>query len=276
MKEFKPEEHTIVHAYRGSTAHNMYILPEEEMSTDDVDYMGVFIAPIDYYFGLYTKENHETFIGTDDVVMYDIKKFFKLLLKSNPNVLSLLWNKSEMVISKNWVWDEIVKHRHMFSSKDSFKAFNGYAFSQIKKMHHGPSKGYMGEKRKKIFDKFGYDTKNASHLIRLLRMGTEFLSTGYMRVYRTSDRDELISIKRGEWTLDAVTRLAEKEMKSSKFALENSQLPQSIDVEAANDLLVSIMTRYFDCSGLLPQHYFTANDTFGYNPMDSTVIPDFY
>lgn len=34
----------------------------------------------------------------------------------------------------------------------------------------------MGEKRKQLVAKHGYDTKNASHLIRLLRMGMEFLT----------------------------------------------------------------------------------------------------
>ena len=39
--------------------------------------------------------------------------------------------------------------------------------------------------------KYQYDVKNAAHLIRLLRMGTEFLETGRLQVYRTTDADEL-------------------------------------------------------------------------------------
>ena len=49
----------------------------------------------------------------------------------------------------------------------------------------------MGEKRKAIVRKYQYDVKNAAHLIRLLRMGIEFLETGELRVFRAMDAEEL-------------------------------------------------------------------------------------
>ena len=61
-------------------------------------------------------------------------------------------------------------------------------------MERNACKGYMGEKRKRLVEKFGYDTKNASHLIRLLRMGMEFLVDGELHVER-EDAKELLRIK---------------------------------------------------------------------------------
>jgi len=52
----------------------------------------------------------------------------------------------------------------------------------------------MGAKRKSLVEKFGYDTKNAAHLILLLRMGIEFLSVGVLHVKR-HDAQELLEIK---------------------------------------------------------------------------------
>jgi hypothetical protein len=46
------------------------------------------------------------------------------------------------------------------------------------------SGGYMGQKRRESVRRVGYDAKNAAHLIRLLRMGIEFLTEGTMHVER--------------------------------------------------------------------------------------------
>jgi hypothetical protein len=65
------------------------------------------------------------------------------------------------------------------------------------------SGGYMGQKRRELVRRVGYDAKNAAHLIRLLRMGIEFLTEGTIHVER-QDAPELLSIKRGDWPLGSV------------------------------------------------------------------------
>ena len=78
------------------------------------------------------------------------------------------------------------------------RSFNGYAVAQMRKMESGVYKGYMGDKRRSLVERFGYDTKNASHLIRLLRQGAEFLRDGELYVLR-HDASELVAIKRGDF-----------------------------------------------------------------------------
>jgi hypothetical protein len=85
-----------------------------------------------------------------------------------------------------------------------------------------------------------YDVKNAAHLIRLLRMGAEFLQTGRLQVYRTTDADELKLIKRGGWTLDQVKREAERLFAGIEKARAWSPLPPGPDESAANELLMQI------------------------------------
>lgn len=48
----------------------------------------------------------------------------------------------------------------------------------------------MGKKRRELVIRVGYDSKKAVHLIRLLRMGIEFLTEGTMYVER-ADGPEL-------------------------------------------------------------------------------------
>jgi hypothetical protein len=48
--------------------------------------------------------------------------------------------------------------------------------------------------RTELVDKFGYDTKHAMHLVRLIRMAKEILIEGVVHVYR-DDREELMDIR---------------------------------------------------------------------------------
>jgi len=94
--------------------------------------------------------------------------------------------------------------------------------------------------------KYQYDVKNAAHLIRLLRMGSEFLGTGALQVHRTSDADELKVIKRGGWTLDQVKAEAEGLFAGVEAARARSPLPPEPDVSAANELLIGLPQQFLD------------------------------
>jgi hypothetical protein len=96
---------------------------------------------------------------------------------------------------------------------------------------------YMGEKRRKLVVQHGYDTKNAAHLVRLLRMCIEFLNTGTMNVWRTWDADEIKAIKQGALTLDQVKAMAEQLFEDAKVARDNSSLPENVEFKQASALL---------------------------------------
>lgn len=104
----------------------------------------------------------------------------------------------------------------------------------------GDNLGYLGDKRKGLVLKHGYDSKNAAHCIRLLRMAGEFLATGIMQVHRT-DAEELLQIKRGEWELARVKSHAEELFGAMREAKEHSPLPEGPDTVAAEHLLVEIL-----------------------------------
>jgi uncharacterized protein len=108
----------------------------------------------------------------------------------------------------------------------------------------------VGEKRKAMVRKYQYDVKNAAHLIRLLRMGSEFIATGNLQVYRTTDADELRLIKRGGCTLDQVKAEAERLIGGVEAARAGSPLPPKPDPEAANELLIDLHRRFL---GLAPR-----------------------
>ncbi len=112
----------------------------------------------------------------------------------------------------------------------------------FQKLHRKYFSGYMGEKRKNMVRKYGYDTKNASHLLRLLRMGIEFMQTGELQVFRTKDAQELIAIKKGAWTLEQVVAEAEAGFVKAKEVQVTSTLPEKADTAKVERWLVSTLS----------------------------------
>ncbi len=68
-------------------------------------------------------------------------------------------------------------------------------------------KNNRNEARGKLEEEFGYDTKHAMHLVRLLRMGVEALRDGEIIVKRP-DADELLAIRKGAWTYEEIVEYA--------------------------------------------------------------------
>lgn len=105
------------------------------------------------------------------------------------------------------------------------------------------SGGYMGQKRRELVRRVGYDAKNAAHLIRLLRMGIEFLTEGTLHVER-ADATELLDIKRGGWPLEKIKAEAERLFQLAQEAYVRSTLPPEPDRPRAERLCVEILSDY--------------------------------
>jgi hypothetical protein len=237
---FDLERYLVCAAYMGSQSHNTYVPKDDPNSIDDVDIMGVVVPPPCFLLGL-RKWEHWTLQKDElDVVVYSLQKFVGLLLRSNPNVVGLLWLKPELYIVAHHAFKRLVDNRDAFSSKIAYESFAGYAGAQFQKMEGGAFRGYMGAKRKALVEKHGYDSKMAAHAIRLLRMGVEFLETGVMKVFREEDAEEIRAIKRGEWSLEQVKAEAERGFARAREAKERSPLPDRPDFARAEQLLLDI------------------------------------
>ena len=234
---------TILLAYRGSIAHGMYVPPEQTTSIDDKDLLGVCVPDERFYYGLGNFEQKELFVGHWDAVTYELRKFARLLIGANPNVLSLLWTHPRYFLIREPESEELLANRELFVTRKAFHSFTGYAYGQLKKMTALAFNGYMGEKRKKLVEKFGYDTKNAAHLIRILRMGIEFLREGQMYVDRgaVGDAAQLLAIKRGEWPLEKVKEEAEILFRRAGEAYDACKLPVGVDHEKVDRLVISLV-----------------------------------
>lgn len=243
---FQLDSSLVLLGRRGSEAHGTYVPPEDPLGIDDRDLMGICIPPRPYVLGLRQWEGAESIKGVWDVVLYDFRKFVRLLCKQNPNVLSLLWLEPEDYLFRGPAGQKLIDNRDLFRSRAAYTSFVGYAYGQMKKMTGGAHEGYMGAKRKTLVEKFGYDCKNASHLVRLLHMGMEYLRTGKLQVRRTVDVPLMVEIKKGGWTLEHVQEYAGGLFDEMKRAEAECVLPDEIDLEAVERLVVECMQHHLD------------------------------
>lgn len=200
---------TILMGYRGSHAHGTFIPPEHPLGTDDEDWFLVTKHNTDFYLsmeGYNRKEEHYENISEDgiDILAYDVRKFIKLLVAGNPNVHSWLWTDNEDRWALTDAGIALLENRDSFISRRIFKALTGYAEGQYNRMNKNPTDdAFLGEKRRQIAARYGYNVKNAAHSIRLLIMGETLATDGVLPVrLHGDDLDIVLSIKRGEIPLE--------------------------------------------------------------------------
>lgn len=90
--------------------------------------------------------------------------------------------------------------------------------------------------------KYFFDPKHALHLVRLLRMCREILTTGKVIVKRP-DREELLSIRNGAWTYEQLVEFAEREDRELSELAKTSPLPNQPDRAMLDRLCIEIVER---------------------------------
>jgi uncharacterized protein len=110
----------------------------------DVDIKGIFIMPNEDFADFsYSPDWEEVssgkFILPDgkecEITFYELRKFLKLLEKSNPNVLEIFDIPEDCIIYKHPFVDILLNNKDKFITKKSFYSFSGYALDQTNKAH---------------------------------------------------------------------------------------------------------------------------------------------
>jgi len=225
----------------------------------DADYVGVFIPSKEYVLGTKTCEQVEFKTNpsdsgkrntkTDvDMTLYSLPKFIKLCSQNNPNILELLFVDKNHTLVTTPYWEEIKANTHLFVSKKVQHTFLGYAHSQKQKVLTKNPEG----NRKIYIEKFGYDVKFASHLIRLLVEGLELLNNGQLRFPITMNR-YIRDVKEGKYPIEQVLTKADELESLILQSSVTSKLPYSPNYEELSKLQMNLLERYWkdnECSQL--------------------------
>jgi predicted nucleotidyltransferase len=173
-----------------------------------------------------------------DFTIFNIVKFFSLCMENNPNMIDVLYVPENCMLFSTDIGKFVRNNRKLFLHKGCWYKFKGYAYSQMHKMRiKNPEPGSKREESIKIF---GYDTKFAMHLVRLLLEVEQILTEGDLDLQR--HKDQLRTIKDGEWTQKRVEDFfAKKELSLEKVYNECDIIPYKPDEKAIKKLLLECL-----------------------------------
>jgi uncharacterized protein len=218
-------------------------------TTSDTDVIGICIPPVDWVFPhtagyipgfgqpapkFEVAQEHHIKDGEKeyDVAIYSIIKFFHLVAENNPNLIDVLFLPERCITHIDTIGKHIRQNRKLFLTRHAFHKFIGYAYGQLKLMGRKNPK----ESRLELVEKYGFDTKFASHLVRLALECEQILIEHDLDLERNSEI--LKGIRRGEWTMDRVKGwFAEKELQLNQL-YNTSSLRFAPDWEALRAVLM--------------------------------------
>ena len=224
-----------------------------------------------------------------DISIYNIVKYFQLVMDNNPNMIDSLFVPRRCVLHSTAVGEYVREKRHLFLSKKAFHTFKGYAYSQLNKcknknihkfvefcnshkldvhitaeefekdvdageftsteenlfysLYNKVYQNGVASKRISLINKYGYDIKFAYHIIRLLNECEQILTEHDMDLER--NREQLKSIRRGDWTLEDVEiYFAQKELSLEKVYNE-SVLRWKADEDEIKQVLIDCLEIHF-------------------------------
>ncbi|MDP2306617.1 MAG: nucleotidyltransferase domain-containing protein [Pseudomonadota bacterium] len=123
------------------------------------------------------------------------------------------------------------REKHFRASRNHWEQYQHW------KLTRNPARAALEERH-------GYDTKHGAHLVRLLRMGKEILTTGDVRVWRGDiDAAELLEIRSGAWEYDRLIAYADgvEEDLEKLYRAGASPLPREPDRAALDELCVELV-----------------------------------
>lgn len=216
----------------------------------DFDYRGIVFPKKTHIIGIGAVLNRfEQFdlTQTHNCVLFNIQKAFKLWIENNPNSIEALYIPNKFIIHKSKVYDQISNNRSLFLSQRAFHTFRGYAHAQKNRLDKLNQDINQNKKRLDDFYKLGYDTKQATHCIRLQKQCLEILNNHYLNVNREGiDAEFLKDIRKGKFTKIEILEIVDELDKKLIDAKEKTTLQYQANIEKIDGLLQKILIKFIN------------------------------
>jgi len=100
--------------------------------------------------------------------------------------------------------------------------------------------------RAELEKKYGYDTKHASHLVRLLIQGEEILKKSTLTLKNKEQAELLLSIRKGAWTYEELIEFADKKQKEFDLLYKEKGyvVPKKPDMNKIDNLYREILSDF--------------------------------
>jgi predicted nucleotidyltransferase len=176
-----------------------------------------------------------------DLTIYNIVKYFQLLMENNPNMIDSIFTPRRCVLHSTKIAEMVRDRRRDFLHKGCWHKFKGYAYAQMTKIKDKTNSS--NPRRAEWIEKFGYDVKFAYHVVRLLNECEQILMTGDLNLEQ--NREQLKSIRRGEWTLVQLEDWAEDKHRQLEGLYASSTLQHTPDEDAIRTLLLDCIEEHY-------------------------------
>jgi predicted nucleotidyltransferase len=216
---------------------------------NDDDFYGVFVEPPEmvvsgmqsyphYVWGT-SSSNERNRPGDVDIVFYGLKKWAAMAAGGNPTALGFL---SAPNLAPTACWARI-QASGLFAAKTHSSSFERFASQQLDRVTGVRGRGKHGQ-RPELEEKYGYDTKAAMHVIRLLSEGIEYMRTGRI-TYPRPERHLLIDIRLGKFGMEDIKGMAEPMFGELERARADSPLPERTDAGAVSALVTDCYMQHW-------------------------------
>jgi len=175
-----------------------------------------------------------------DTVLYSLPKFFHLATQNNPNIAEIFFAPERNIVYMNDFGKALMFSHALFISKKTKHTFLGYAHSQRQKVM---TKKPIGN-RVEYIEKYGYDVKFASHIIRLLHEGLQLLVEGKID-FPLSNNNYIRDVKMGKISLDDLLAKSYKMEERVEDAYVRSTLQNRADLDKINELQVRMLENFW-------------------------------
>ena len=206
-----------------------------------IDGFGKQIQRFDQYIehGVYDKDAQGGAGRTYDFTIYNIVRYFHLLLTCNPNAIDSIFTPADCVLHCTSIGSLVRDNRKLFLNKAIIPQLKGYAFAQLHKAGSQTKEG----KRKEDVEKWGWDRKHLMHVVRLTLEAQDILQNGDLDL--RTHCEHLKTIRRGEISLEEVRKwFTEKEIYLDKLYQE-SKLPWGPDEPKVKQLLLNALEIHY-------------------------------
>lgn len=168
-----------------------------------------------------------------DLTIYNISRYFHLCMEGNPNMIDSLFTDNESVLVSDNIGSIVRENRKIFLSQKCFHTFKGMAFSHISRLKNRERVG----NRSVLIEKYGYDVKDASHIVRLVLELKQILFDGDLDL--KFDPEFVLGVKNGNWTKEQVIVWFEDMMKRLEEYVSSGHVypPYSPDEKRIHSLL---------------------------------------
>lgn len=221
------------------------------MDTSDIDVTGFCIPTKAYLFpqAIFGYDNIPVFEewqqhhvnykdSSYDFKVFSITKFFKLLEQGNPNIIDALYTDRDCILYSTPIGEMIRAKRELFISKLCVPKFRGYAYSELKNVHNKKT-----GQRRELVEKFGFDTKNCGHIVRLLLECEQILLDGSLNLRR--DKELIKHIRQGGWSLQQVQEFFDGKEQYLLELEQKSKIPDRPDSAAIRQLLINCLETHY-------------------------------